>query len=179
MQVMKKKHDPKVFCIGFSKTGTTSLNRALGILGYRNVHWLRGHIEPSVGWVEYIKRSPFDAFSDAPMYKPGLFKKIDKELPSSKFILTVRNTDSLIKSWTNYFMNAPWSIDTDEDKEVIATMYEHHVKDVVTYFEKIPNQLLIFDIIGGDSWQKLCEFLEEPIPDVPFPHKRKARYKKK
>jgi hypothetical protein len=53
-------------------------------------------------------------------------------------------------------MNAPWSIDNDEDKEAIATMYEHHVKDVVTYFKKRPTQLLILNIIGGDSWQKLC-----------------------
>jgi hypothetical protein len=32
-----------------------------------------------------------------------------------------------------------------------------------------PERLLIFDVKQG--WEPLCNFLEVPIPDLPFPHK--------
>ena len=58
VRIALKKNDPRVFCIAFSKNGTTSLDKALTILGYRNVHWLRAHREPSNGWIDYIKKIP-------------------------------------------------------------------------------------------------------------------------
>ena len=85
-----------VFCIGFSKTGTTSIDKAFAILGYRHVHWLHAHLEPKQGWINYIRKSHFDAFSDAPMYFPGFFRELDREFPDSKFILTVRKPESIL-----------------------------------------------------------------------------------
>ena len=35
---MTRKKQEKVFCIGLNKTGTSSLHRALTILGYNSVH---------------------------------------------------------------------------------------------------------------------------------------------
>ena len=174
----RKKQSPKVFCIGFSKTGTSSLNKALGILGYRNIHWLHAHIEPSIGWVKFIKKTPYDAFSDAPMYQLNLFKELDKEFPHSKFIFTPRDPKSLAKSWRNYFTYASWGHTNNEDRKALINMYEKHKNDVYSYFEKNPQRLLIMDIIGGDKWDILCSFLNKPIPTIPFPYKRKARYKK-
>ena len=31
------------------------------------------------------------------------------------------------------------------------------------------DRLLVLNIIEGDGWDQLCEFLDRPIPDVPFP----------
>ena len=179
VRITKEKNDTKVFCIGFSKTGTSSLYVALDILGYRALDWPRAHIKPKCGWVEYFKKSKFDAFTDAPLYQPGLFKKLDKEFPNSKFILTIRDPDRLIKSWENYFAKASWSIDSEEDKKRIIKQYNDHKKDVLEYFKEKPDQLLVYDLIGGDGWEKLCNFLGKPVPDVAFPHKRRAINKKK
>ncbi len=179
VRLIKKKNSPLVFCIGFGKTGTSSLDKALSILGYRNIHWLRAHLKPKKGWIEYIRKSPFDAFSDAPIFSKGFFRELDKEFPGSKFILTIRKPEALIKSWMNYFVNAPWSIDTEEDKKKLIRRYKTHSNEVIEYFKDKPSQLLIMDIIGGDGWEKLCNFLEKPVPDVPFPLKRVGKYKKK
>jgi len=175
----KKRHDTKIFCIGFSKTGTTSIHHALDILGYRSLHWPRAHIDPEKGWINFFKKSKFDAFSDSPLYRPGFFKEIDKAFPNSKFILTIRNPESLTKSWSNYFSKSPWNIDDEKDKNRITKDYNDHKKDVIEYFKGKPSQLLIFDVFSGDSWEKLCKFIDKPIPDVEFPYKRKAKYKKK
>lgn len=177
-RITRRKNSPKVFCIGFSKTGTTSLHKALNILGYRALDWPRAHLEPKRGWIDYFNKSKFDAFSDAPLYKPGFFKELDINFPNSKFILTVRNPELLIKSWENYFSKSPWNIDGMEDKKRIIKEYNDHKRDVIEYFKEKPSQLLIFDLINGDSWEKLCSFLNKPIPDVNFPYKRKAKYKK-
>ena len=34
---------------------------------------------------------------------------------------------------------------------------------------KNENNLLIMDITKGDGWSKLCNFLNKPIPNKPFP----------
>ena len=47
------------------------------------------------------------------------------------------------------------------------------------YFKNRPQDFLNLDIIGGEGWEKLCEFLGKPIPDVPFPRKRVKKYKKR
>jgi hypothetical protein len=36
---------PKVFCIGLSKTATTSLDAALAVLGLRSIHWQNPYTE--------------------------------------------------------------------------------------------------------------------------------------
>jgi hypothetical protein len=176
VRINRKKQIPMIFCIGFSKTGTTSLDKALYILGYRPIHWPRAHIKPRKGWIEYIKKSPYDAFSDAPIYFSGFFKELDKEFPNSKFILTVRDPKSLLKSWENYFSNAPWAVDSKEEKNNLIKEYNDHKKDVLEYFKDKSSQLLVFDIFGEDGWNKLCKFLNKPTPNVPFPHERKTKY---
>jgi len=179
VRTTKKKQTPLVFCIGFSKTGTTSIDKALYILGYNPIHWPNAHIKPRKGWIYYIKKSPFDAFSDAPIYFSGFFRELDKEFPNSKFILTVRNPESLIKSWENYFSNAPWNLESEEEKNRLINDYNIHKREVLEYFKNKPTQLLVFNVIDGDGWEKLCKFLNKPIPNVPFPHKRKSAYQSK
>jgi len=173
------KNDPMVFCIGFPKTGTSSLDKALAILGYRNIHWPRAHYKPKCGWIEYIRKSPYDSFSDDPICDFPLIKEIDKAFPGSKFINTPREPDSIVRSWENYFKNAPWNIENEEDKKVLINRYKKYSDNVLKYFENRPQDFLNLDIIGGEGWEKLCEFLDKPIPDVPFPRKRVKKYKSK
>jgi hypothetical protein len=179
VRLTHKKNKPIVFCIGFSKTGTTSLHHALNLIGYKSLHWPRAHITPRTGWIEFFKKSQFDAFSDAPLYFSGFFKELDKEFPGSKFIYTPRKAESFVNSWQNYFRNAPWSLDSEKEKQDLIQEYNDHEQDVFAYFTDKPSQLLVFDLIGGDDWKRLCAFLDKPIPETPFPCKRVAKYLKK
>ncbi len=175
----REKNRPRVFCIGYPKTATSSLDEALSILGYRNAHWLRAAMMPRGGWVEYIRKSPFDAFSDSPMDRIGLFKELDKAFPGSKFILTFRDNESLLRSWNYYMSVSPWSFDGEEGNKRLIKMYEEHLKSVKEYFKDRPNDFMVLDIFGGDGWDKLCKFLNKPIPNVDFPKKRVSKYKGK
>ena len=166
-----------VFCIGFPKTGTSSLDKALGILGYRNIHWPRAHIEPKCGWIEYIKKCPYDAFSDDPICYFPLIKEIDNAFPGSKFIYTPRSPELLVKSWDNYFKNSIWGITNKEDKQRLIKRYEKYVDEVMNYFKNRSKDFLVLDIIGGVGWEKLFKFLGKHIPNVPFPKNRQGKYK--
>ena len=174
--LFKKKKSPKVFCVGFWKTGTTSLFQAFKILGYRSGRLVKHLKKENESWPELIKRCYYDAFTDDPM--SFIYKELDDAFPNSKFILTIRKTESFGKSYMNYFKGKHLE-KTPEEMEKILKGYKNHIKEVKKYFKDRPDQLLIMDITKGDGWNKLCKFLEKPKPNVPFPHKNKGRYKKK
>ena len=176
--LFRKKHETKIFCIGYAKTGTSSLSKALSILGYRSVHWLRTGKEPQEGWISYLNRCRYDAFADMPIIKKGFFQTLDKEFSGCKFILTVRDTESLLNSWYRYFKGSSLGIYTDENKQKVKRFYESHNQDVLSYFANKSNKLLVMNIFKGDGWNVLCPFLDKPIPHVQFPHKRKGKNKK-
>jgi len=176
--LLKKKNDPKVFCIGDVKTGTSTIGQALNILGYRSIQMLQGK-EPKEGWIHYIKKCNYDAFSDWPMRKVGLYKELDKAFPNSKFILTLREKKSWAKSFENYFKASPWEIKNPLELENRIKKYEERNGEIIEYFKDKPSRLLIVDLIKGDGWNELCNFLNKPIPKKPFPHKNKGKYKKK
>ena len=82
----------KIFGIGLHRTGTSSLNEALNILGYRSIHTPLD-IYPDID-TRIIDK--YDAFTDNPI--PLLYKQLDRLYPGAKFILTTRDLDSWIKS---------------------------------------------------------------------------------
>jgi hypothetical protein len=176
--LFKKKNDPKVFCIGAVKTGSSSLTKALNILGYRTYQNISIK-EPKEGWSQFLKKSNFDYFSDWPMRKDGLYKELNKVLPNSKFILTIREKQSWVKSYENYFQDSPWEIKKPQDLENRIKAYEQMNNEIIEYFKDKPSRLLIVDIIDGAGWNEICNFLNKPIPNKPFPHKRKGKYKNK
>ena len=34
------------------------------------------------------------------------------------------------------------------------------------------------NICAGDGWERLCEFLDVPVPDVPFPRENVGKFKR-
>ena len=48
--------------------------------------------------------------------------------------------------------------------------YEQHNQAVLDYFEHRPDDLLILQLTEGEGWEKLCPFLDKPIPQCIFPH---------
>lgn len=63
------------------------------------------------------------------------------------------------------------------NEELYLEKYNTYKKEVMSYFSNRQDDLLIVDWGKGDGWEKICEFLDEPIPNEPFPHANKGDYK--
>lgn len=176
-------HARKVFGIGLSKTGTTSLAHALDILGYRT--------KDNMGVVNYIRDDlssidtevldANDAFTDTPI--PSLYRQLDAKYPNSKFILTVRDMEGWLQSCKKQFTQKLSDKQNEAhnrlfldlydctvfDEQKFRKGYEDFVKGVFQYFSDRPQDLLTLNVSAGDDWEKLCHFLGKPVPDIPFP----------
>jgi len=173
----------KVFCVGFHKTGTTSLSVALKVLGYQ-VTGPNGvndpNIDENVLSMAYELIEKYDAFQDNPW--PILYKEIDEKYPKSKFILLLRNKDAWIKSVVNHFGQKETPMrkwvygvgNPEGNEEIYIKRFEQHNADILDYFKNRPNDLLVLEFAKGDGWEKLCPFLGVEIPQIPFPHVNKA-----
>jgi len=183
----------KIFCIGWNKTGTTSLHQAFVILGLKSVHYacLKGKINvlieknlrndrPLLAGIE-----KFDAFSDWNTRGTWrLYKSLDEQYPNSKFIFNTRDLESWLLSRERHvrsepnleqlqekYPNHPWyHVNKDVWKKDFLELQE----DVTSYFKDRPGDLLVIDIPAGEGWEKLCPFLDLPTPNVPFPHGNKT-----
>lgn len=181
---------PKVFGIGFHKTGTTSLGRALRILGYRiqkgfnfNRPGKRVVIEPPVT-LEKVRDVAFrmvprySAFEDNPW--PLLFRDLDAAFPGSRFILTTRDADRWIRSAARYFgtkTNGMFELIYGRKKFCLAGNEEHararferHNREVLEHFSGREQDLLVWKLEAEANWETLCGFLDCPIPRAAFPH---------
>lgn len=117
-----------------------------------------------------------------------IYKELDKKIPGSKFILTIRNEESWYKSVARHIgllrnANHEWIYGRGkglpiEDKENTIRVYTDHNKEVVEYFRDRPDDLLVVDFTKGDGWDELCGFLGREIPETPFPHFNKWHDKK-
>jgi len=175
--------EEKVFGIGFHKTGTKSLKKALEILDYKvtgpnNVQT----IDSTQALYETIdKYLPlYNAFQDNPW--PLAYKYLDELYPNAKFILTIRDESSWIKSVVNYFhkKTTPMRIyiygfgSPLGHEDVYLQRYNKHNADVIKYFKGRENKLIVVNFSEQDSWKKICTFLNKSQPDIAFPHLNKT-----
>lgn len=187
----------KVFGIGFHKTGTTSLTKALRILGYNAIHG-DSSLEAPYGdsgrsLLKLIKagnyRLPtidrYDAFTDNPYF--SIWKELDREYPGSKFILTIREEEEWIKSCIKYFADREilpmreWMFGEDANpahseaaKQSWLDAYRKHNKNIIAHFRERSKDLLILNISKGEGWEMLCPFLGKEIPKTSFPKENAA-----
>ena len=175
----------KVFGIGFQKTGTSSLMRALQTLGYRVCDGCGNadnpNIENEVYEICYSLVEKYDAFEDHPW--SVLYRELDEKYPNSKFILTVRPTEQWIRSMCSHFGSQytpmrEWIYGVGHpqgNEEVYIERYERHNAEVKEYFKDRSNDLLILQMDGKTEeqqlWKSICDFLGKPLPEnVKFPH---------
>lgn len=176
---------PKVFGIGWAKTGTTTLGGCLRTLGY-------DHQSQNLTLVPQIMQGDFqktlrianakESFEDWPW--PLVYREMDAAFPGSRFILTTRDPRRWVASYRAMLLAelapSPWLLaircqlfgvnpSTASEPELIAKFIAHNTR-VVEYFQNRPDDLLVVDWEAGDSWAKVCAFLQTPTPDVPFPH---------
>lgn len=106
MSIFRKK--TKIFCVGQNKTGTTTLEAVLKLLGYKMGSQVKGEMlikEWAIrDFRNIIKLSKSaDAFQDIPFSSDFTYEALDFAFPKSKFILTVRNDkDEWFKSMTRF-----------------------------------------------------------------------------
>ncbi len=171
----------KVFGIGLGKTGTTSLTAALKILGYKSIHYP-------------IKMTDFDKF-DAITDIPGamgreMYKTLDTKYPNAKFILTVRERKSWLKSIRTQIVS---KIGTNKDSllmqkrlkcwgtlefddKLYSDIYDDYYMVVTKYFKNRKKDLLIYDVCAKEGWNKLCKFLDKKVPNEEFPFENKTPF---
>ena len=165
----------KLFGIGLSRTGTTSLTEALRILGYKAKHY-----PDSEGEFDQ-----FEALTDTPV--AWRYKLLDGRYPDSRFILTIRDIPKWLKSCEHFFHhNEPDRLaqlnrlmcygTVPFDKDRFEAAYQSHLVGVQAYFANRPNDLLVMNIASGEGWEKLCAFLGKAIPNVPFPRENPAQW---
>jgi len=174
---------PKVFGIGFHKTGTTSLATALKILGYR-VTGPNGIDNPRIA-EEALSTAKelleqYDAFQDNPW--TVLFRELDVLVPGSKFILTTRRPDEWLKSVVKHFGKTKtpmrnWIYGAGSpvgNEERYLSRYKRHNDEVRAYFADRPESLLELSVTDGAGWDRICPYLGAPKPVTPFPYRNRA-----
>ena len=131
----------KVFGVGFSKTGTTSLEKAFTKLGYKawNGHWKNPNNSFAMALYLYKDYDEifkivnlYDAFSDAPWGGSNLYIELFKRLPESKFVLTVRDAETWYRSFERMITKFDENLETAFD-----SFYAQGRYGTVYYFKKI------------------------------------------
>lgn len=178
---------PKVFCIGFNKTATTSVLEAFRILGLHPAasattlpgdqrlirSALQGDFQPLV---EVARR--YRSFKDRPWNIGTCYQAMDRAFPGSRFVLTLRDEEAWWRSvhtWVTevkphllklYLRHLQVSEFT---REAFITGLRRRNEDIRAYFRGRDN-LLELDPSSSRAWIDLCGFLGEPVPEGPFPH---------
>lgn len=182
----------KVFCIGFQKTGTSSIGAALRILGYRVHNGFRFNqpgkvkVEPPVSLAKLADIAlplvpKFSGFQDNPWCL--LFRELDAAFPGSRFILTRRAPDKWADSLYRHFRETDsamfrfiYGCDTAaaRPRGHYLERYEAHNQAVLSYFKNRPSDLLILDLETA-NWDPLCAFLGHRKPLLrAYPHRNAA-----
>ena len=103
---------PKIFCIGFYKTGTTTLFEALQVLGFRTINGDKpgsyAGADDGSTMLRQIEAGDFnlptfelfDAFTDNPYFR--LWREMYARFPNARYILTVRDEKQWIDSCVQF-----------------------------------------------------------------------------
>jgi hypothetical protein len=186
-------HDGKIFCIGFYKTGTTTLYDALRTLGYHTVNGdTPGSYPGADDGATLIRqidagdyRLPtfemFEAFSDNPYFR--IWRRIYDLFPDAKYILTVRDEPRWIESCVKFYRHRRirpmrvWMFgphanpaSSPESRQAWLDAYRAHNAAVREFFASRPHQYFEFDPTTERGWHRLCAFLGAPVPEQPWPH---------
>lgn len=192
----------KIFCIGLSRTGTKSLTKALGILGYDVIHYPSDDEtfdELAFGNYQLSLLDFYDGIADITV--SPFFIQLAKEYPNAKFILTSRNKEDWLDAMEKHWYARP-AFDRERDsnpetkkfmkmrrflrasmygtyvfqRDRMAFVYDRHHREVKSFFSgSRESNLLEMNVFDGDGWEKLCRFLGVDEPREEFVHVRKKK----
>ncbi len=174
----------KVFGIGLQRTGLTSLTGALNQLGIKSVQCPKPLFED----LHHDIIREYDGFIDNPVQL--LYKELDRAYPDSKFVFTTRDEAGWLESvkWlfttgAIKFKEAKEQFDpfherlygtTEFDAQKFSDTFRRYTRDVKDYFAERHDDLLMLNIKDEDAFERLCRFLDRPVPAKGhFPHRNK------
>lgn len=171
----KDKIGPKIFCIGYMKSGTSSFGLAMRKLGFDhsgfNAKIYREYQKGNYKKV-YAYINKFDSFDDLPWMETSFISILDDKYPDSKFIYLERDE----KEWKSSFKR--WSeklTDKKIDLEEWHSKFISHRLFVLNYFkDRIDKDFIILDISDPFGFSKLGKFLNMKTPQKKFPHINKT-----
>lgn len=182
--------EEKVFGIGLSRTGTTSLCAALGVLGIDAAHWTNPLTHQLLSDVDYFMLgAATDCCVSAEM------EKLYYEYPNARFVLTTRPLEPWLKSFGEHHDRHSWAGDIEGLRAVFdgadcPHKFEHAALEFGLYLNadslaeayrafdarvrhffsgKPKDKLLTLDLFAGQGWPELCGFLGRPVPQPAFP----------
>ena len=182
---------PKVFGIGLTKTGTTSLGRALERLGYFHAHFNTAFGNDVLTEADFPL---YDAATDTPVSMR--FETLYMTYPNARFILTERPFDQWETSLTRDFERRYGTADFARLRQLSTirngcsqglelalvhgalyfghatprAAYLAHIRRVEQFFaDKPAGKLLRHNAFTGDGWPELCGFLGCEVPPEPYP----------
>ncbi len=184
----------EVIGAGMGRTGTFSLKLALEQLGLGPCYHMKeifAHPEHAPGWVRAADGhhdwdAVFAGYRSTVDY-PGctFWRELVKSNPNAKVLLSVRDPDQWFESTqatifnpataasiqrlplAEFFAKTVWPDIQDRlhDRKFMVETFKRHNAEVV---RAVPSdRLLIYEVTQG--WPPLCEFLEVPVPQGPFP----------
>jgi hypothetical protein len=188
----------KIIGTGVGRTGTYSLKLALNELGMGPCHHMEEvlhHMPVQVPlWGQAAAGKPdwaaiYDGYRSAVDWPTaGFFRELFGAFASARFILTVRDTERWVDSFSQTIYTLLGARDQVPaemrdwfdmcnsvigrsgfpqglDRAALAQAFEAHNEAVKTLIPA--EQLLVFEVKQG--WEPLCEFLGTPVPAMPFP----------
>jgi len=167
----------QVLCVGYPRTGTRSLWKALTILGYNALH----HDDERVPLYPPMDFD-FRIYDDVDAATEEIWwREVAEAYPEAKILLTIRDQDSWYRS-VGHVVNENR---TKSPKEIarfdriqnllygcaspVERLYKArhwlHIQSVREWCTAHNRPLLMPAV----EWRCLCHFLGKPIPNVPFP----------
>tara|TARA_R110002012_G_scaffold319389_2_gene539628 strand:+ start:11786 stop:12097 length:312 start_codon:yes stop_codon:yes gene_type:complete len=90
--MLLEQKNPKIFCIGHNKTGTTTMQAVLAGFGYDLGNQRQGELLLDAWYardfnqiIEYCHTA--EAFQDVPFSLPDTYKELDEAFPDAKFFV--------------------------------------------------------------------------------------------
>jgi len=176
----------KVFGIGLNKTGTKTLAECFRTFGFNNYSYDQRLLEDFFNnKLESIYKvsDTYSSFEDWPW--PLIYKEMDEKYADAKFVLTMRKdpetwfsslckhsdrTGPTLAKYLVYGYHMPHQMSNSH-----IEYYLRHAVNVREYFKGRPGKMIEVCWDTGDNWKILSDFLETPIPDLPFPHRNKSK----
>jgi Sulfotransferase domain len=181
----------EVIGTGFGRTGTESMRFALEILGFDPCHHMRQVYADDrqmllwsnlvVGGAKPDWEKLFAGYRAAVDWPSALFwRELIAAFPRARIILTYRSAESWWNSYEKTLLKVISPLPKDdwvrrvhdlafdgrpEDQNHCIAVYRRHIEEVR---ETVPSdRLLVHEL--GDGWPSLCEHLNVPEPNTPYP----------
>jgi hypothetical protein len=162
----------KIFGLGFSRTGTTTLNETLNNMGYKVRHYPRPKSAIELAALKggsinsQEPNTQYDGATDIPVIP---FCKEEWLTRIEKYFEEKRNVSHLL-GYEEIMRKTVYG-DVFFDRKKYEQAWDRHDKEVREYCKNRPNDFLILDILGGsDKPKKLYDFLEHDNPPEEFSH---------